>query len=438
MTIRNTITFASIPVNEGLKAALKKKPKEVINGVIESGLRGCGGAGFPTGTKWKFAAKAESKNKTVICNADEGEPGTFKDRVILSEWPDLMFEGMTIAGYAIGSSSGIVYLRAEYAFMREVLEERLEARRNAGLLGKNVGGKEGFTFDIHIHLGSGAYVCGEESALIESLEGKRGEPRNRPPFPVEIGYLDKPTIVNNVESLAWVSAIFAKGPEWFKQAGTEESPGFKLLSISGDVEKPGVYEFPFGTRLSEVLEAAGGENAKAVAVGGASGTLVPSTNYQCKICFEDVPTGGSIIVFGKDRDLLDVAENFQDFFADESCGQCTICRLGNVKLLEGIRLMKQGKCTQEHMEDLCALGASMQVASKCGLGQTSPNIFLSIIQHFSGEIPKHPVNDDQCNNQEETNKKSSNIFQSFIQLFCGNTAKKDGNKCCDGTTCKGA
>ena len=434
MTIRNTITFASIPVNEGLKAALQKKPKEVINDVIESGLRGCGGAGFPTGIKWKFAAKAKSANKTVICNADEGEPGTFKDRVILSEWPDLMFEGMTIAGYAIGSPRGIVYLRAEYAFMREVLEERLEARRNAGLLGENVGGKEGFTFDIHIHMGSGAYVCGEESALIESLEGKRGEPRNRPPFPVEIGYLDKPTIVNNVESLAWVSSIFAKGPEWFKQAGTEESPGYKLLSISGDVDKPGVYEFPFGTRLSEVLEAAGGENAKAVAVGGASGTLVPPTNYKCKICFEDVPTGGSIIVFGKDRDLLDVAENFQDFFADESCGQCTICRLGNVKLLEGIRLMKQGKCTEQHMEDLCSLGASMQVASKCGLGQTSPNIFLSIIQDFHGEIPKHPVNE----NQEETNKSSPNIFHSIMNLFCGDAAKKDGKKCCGGTTCKGA
>ncbi len=438
MTIRNTITFASVPVNEGLKAALKKKPKAVINDVIESGLRGCGGAGFPTGIKWKFAAKAESNNKTVICNADEGEPGTFKDRAILAEWPDLMFEGMTIAGYAIGSPRGIVYLRAEYAYMREVLEERLEARRSAGLLGENVGGKEGFTFDIHIHMGSGAYICGEESALIESLEGKRGEPRNRPPFPVEIGYLDKPTIVNNVESLAWVSAIFAKGPEWFKQAGTDESPGYKLLSISGDVEKPGVYEFPFGTRLSEILEAAGGEDAKAVAVGGASGTLVPPTNYQCKICFEDVPTGGSIIVFGKDRNLLDVAENFQDFFADESCGQCTICRLGNVKLLEGIRLMKQGKCTEKYMEDLCALGSSMQVASKCGLGQTSPNIFLSIVQHFQGEIPKYSVNDDQCNDQEKTNETSPNIFHSIIRLFCGNTAKKDGKTCCSGTTCKGA
>ncbi len=415
MTIRNTITFASIPTDKGLKAALEKEPKSVINDVIESGLRGCGGAGFPTGIKWKFAAKAEGAQKTVICNADEGEPGTFKDRVILAEWPDLVFEGMTIAAYAIGASSGIVYLRAEYAYMRKMLEECLEKRRQAGMLGAKIAGKEDFSFDIHIHMGSGAYVCGEESALIESLEGKRGEPRNRPPFPVEIGYENAPTIVNNVESLAWVSAIFANGSKWFKGAGTKESPGYKLMSISGDVKLPGVYEFPFGTTLSTILEAAGGEDAKAVAVGGASGTLVPPNNFACKICFEDVPTGGSIIVFGKNRNLLDVAENFQEFFADESCGQCTICRLGNVKLLEGIRLMKQGQCTDQHLEDLCSLGASMQIASKCGLGQTSPNVFLSVVKHFRDEIPRHPVaeNDDQ-----KTEKaKSSNLFQSVVQLF---------------------
>lgn len=388
MTIRNTITFASVPKNEGLKAALEKKPQDVTNDIIESGLRGCGGAGFLTGVKWKFAAKAKGAQKTIICNADEGEPGTFKDRVILAQWPDLIFEGMTIAAYSVEATAGILYLRAEYAYMREVLEDRLQKRREAGLLGENIAGKEGFSFDIHIHMGSGAYVCGEESALIESLEGKRGEPRNRPPFPVEIGYENAPTIVNNVESLAWVSAICANGKKWFRSAGTEESPGYKLLSISGDVERPGVYEFPFGTRLSEILEAAGGEDAKAVAVGGASGTLVPPTNYQCKICFEDVPTGGSIIVFGKTRSLLDVAENFQEFFADESCGQCTICRLGNVKLLEGIRLMKEGKCTQQYMDDLCALGESMKIASKCGLGQTSPKIFLSVLHHFHEEIPK--------------------------------------------------
>ena len=418
MTIRNTITFASVPTNEGLKAVLKKEPKAVINDVIESGLRGCGGAGFPTGIKWKFAAKAEGKQKTVICNADEGEPGTFKDRVILAEWPDLVFEGMTIAGYAIGATMGIVYLRAEYAYMRPVLEERLAQRRSDGLLGKDIASKKGFNFDIHIHMGSGAYVCGEESALIESLEGKRGEPRNRPPFPVEIGYENAPTIVNNVESLAWVSTIFEKGPEWFKQAGTEDSPGYKLMSISGDVKNPGVYEFPFGTRLSEILEACGGEDAKAVAVGGASGTLVPPTNYQCKICFEDVPTGGSIIVFGKNRSLLDVAENFQEFFADESCGQCTICRLGNVKLLEGIRLMKEGKCSEKLMEDLCALGESMQVASKCGLGQTSPNVFLSVVQHFHEEIPKHPVN--ESNEDMLTERQPSiGIFGSLLELLSG-------------------
>lgn len=386
MTIRNEISFASIQAHAGLRAALGKERVDVIKSVTDSGLKGRGGAGFPAGVKWKFASEAAGEAKVVICNADEGEPGTFKDRVILSEWPDLVFDGMTIAGYAIGATLGIVYLRGEYAYLRQSLEDCLSARRKAGLLGTDIQGKQGFNFDIHIHMGCGAYVCGEESALIESLEGKRGESRNRPPFPVTSGLFGAPTVVNNVETLAWVAAVMVKGDAWFKRVGTEKSSGYKLLSISGDVERPGVYEFPMGTKISSILESAGAKNTKAAVVGGASGILIPAKDFDRAISFEDVSTGGSIIVFDQSRDLLDTVENFQEFFADESCGQCTICRMGNVKLVEGIRLLKEGKCTTKHLKALCALGESMRAASKCGLGQSAPNMFLSVLEHFRGEV----------------------------------------------------
>lgn len=394
MTMRNNITFATIRPQAGMTSALAKSPAEVIEDLTRSGLRGRGGAGFPTGMKWKLAAEDPGKNKVVICNADEGEPGTFKDRVIFSEWADLVFEGMTIAGYAIGASLGIIYLRGEYAYLRKHLEDKLAERHEKGWLGADILGKAGFSFDIHIHMGCGAYVCGEESALIESLEGKRGESRNRPPFPVSRGLFGAPTVVNNVETLAWAAAIFALKPDWFKHVGTEKSSGFKLLSISGDVSRPGVYEFPMGTKIGDILEAAGATDPKAAVIGGASGVLVPAKEFSRLICFEDVSTGGSVIVLGKDRDLLDIMENFQEFFSDESCGQCTICRVGNMKLLEGIKMLKEGRCTTKYMQELCALGASMQAASKCGLGQSSPNMFLSVLKHFKGEVLGRPQSDD--------------------------------------------
>jgi [NiFe] hydrogenase diaphorase moiety large subunit len=386
MDIRNEVSFASIPANDGLKAALDADPAGVIAMVTNSGLRGCGGAGFPAGVKWKTAFDAPGDEKYVICNADEGEPGTFKDRVILAEWPDLVFDGMTIAGYAVGASSGIVYLRGEYGYLRRSLRKRLAVRRGAGLLGQDVLGKSGFSFDIRIHMGQGAYVCGEESALIESIEGKRGEPRTRPPFPAVSGLFGQPTIVNNVETLAWVAALFVKGVDWFKSIGTENSKGYKLLSVSGDVERPGVYEFPMGTRIADILDAAGASNAKAAMVGGGSGILVPAHKFDRTVSFEDLSTGGSIVVFDHGRDLLDVVENIQEFFADESCGQCTICRMGNLKILEGIRMLQAGTCTTKHLNTLCDLGESMRVASKCGLGQSSPNLFLSVLKYFRGEV----------------------------------------------------
>ncbi len=390
VTKGNEITYASIPAGEGLKAALAMSRGDIIDTVSASSLKGRGGAGFPTGMKWNFCAAEKSDHKYILCNADEGEPGTFKDRVILRDHADLVFEGITIGGRAIGASMGIVYLRAEYAYLRPHLIDVIRRRRQAGLLGSDVGGVKGFDFDIVVASGAGAYVCGEETALIESLEGFRGEPRNRPPFPVVAGFLNHPTVVNNVETLASVAAIFAKGTAWFKGFGTDKSTGYKLFSVSGDCDKPGVYEFPWGITVADLLNEVGGAGAKAVQIGGASGVCVPARDFARRLAFEDIPTGGSIMVIGPQRDLLDVAHNFLDFFVEESCGQCTPCRLGNAKLREGVELLKKGECTPERLADLKALGATMQVASKCGLGQTSPSAFLSIVEGFGDDVLNRP------------------------------------------------
>jgi [NiFe] hydrogenase diaphorase moiety large subunit len=390
VTARNELTYAGIEPDAGLKAALALSRGDIVDTVSAAALKGRGGAGFPTGMKWNFCAAEKSAHKYIICNADEGEPGTFKDRVILRDFPDLVFEGMTIGGRAIGADMGIVYLRAEYAYLRAHLNEVIQRRRQAGLLGKNVGGIAGFDFDIVLARGAGAYVCGEETALIESLEGFRGEPRNRPPFPAVAGFLNHPTTVNNVETLASVACIFAKGTDWFKSFGTDKSTGYKLFSISGDCEKPGVYEFPWGITVADLLKEVGGAGAKAVQIGGASGVCVPAADFARRLAFEDIPTGGSVVVIGAQRDLLDVAENFLEFFVEESCGQCNPCRLGNPKLLEGVELLKEGTCSAEHLADLKALGATMQVAAKCGLGQTSPSAFLSIVGAFADDVTTRP------------------------------------------------
>lgn len=380
------MTFSSVVPGVGLRKALEIAPAGIINLITESGLKGRGGAGFPTDLKWKLAAGMNDQRKYVVCNADEGEPGTFKDRVILSEFSDLMFDGMTIGARAIGADKGFIYLRGEYTYLRSFLEDRMAKRRKEGLLGKNILKTKGFNFDVEIRMGAGAYVCGEETALIESLEGQRGEPRNRPPFPVNTGFMGHPTIVNNVETFTWVPCILTKGARWFHEIGTQKSTGLKLCSISGDCDKHGVFEFPMGITLKELLEKVGGSHAKAVQVGGASGRCVPACNFDRTIAFEDIPTGGSIIVIGPERDMLLVARNFMEFFVDESCGQCTPCREGNAKLLEGIDLLLQGRCSMAYLRELCSLGETMQLASKCGLGQSSPNAFLSIIENFKDEI----------------------------------------------------
>ena len=378
-------TYAAQIPEAGLRTALQTDRPGLISIISASGLKGRGGAGFPTAVKWNFAAAAQAERKFILCNADDGEPGTFKDRVILMEHPDLVFEGMTIAGKAVGAKEGILFLRGEYAYLRGGLEQTLARRRERGLLGRNIL-DSGLCFDIRIFMGAGAYVCGEETALIECLEGFRGEPRNRPPFPVNTGYLGYPSVVNNVETLAWAACILANGAPWFRAAGTEKSTGRKLFSVSGDCRKPGVYELPMGITVAQLLQEVEGADAKAVQIGGAAGQCVPAREFHRTLAFEDIPTGGSVIVFGPQRDMLEVLHNFLEFFADESCGQCTPCRVGNAKLLEGVERLQAGTCSMAYLKELCALGETMQVASKCGLGQSSPNGFLSVVANFREEI----------------------------------------------------
>lgn len=380
---------------EALKKALSMKRPDVIATIRDSNLKGRGGAGFPTAVKWQLAATAKGEDKHVVCNADEGEPGTFKDRFLLYEHTDQVLDGMTIAGYAIGAKKGYIYLRGEYQYLQDYLEKDLDNRRKQGLLGQTIAGKTNFEFDIEIRMGAGAYICGEETALIESMEGFRGEARNRPPFPVNTGFMGTPTIVNNVETFVDASLIIAKGADWFKKHGTEKSTGMKILSISGDCTHPGIYELPFGITVAELLKEVGAEEAKAVQIGGASGHCIPARDFNRTLGYEDIATGGSVIVFGPNRDMLKVAKNFMEFFVEESCGQCTPCRDGNVKLLEGIKLLEQGQCSMRYLNELIKLGQTMQIASKCGLGQSSPNAFISIMTNFKeevlGRIPQESV-----------------------------------------------
>jgi len=371
---------------DALKTALKMSRSEIIAIIRESGLKGRGGAGFPTAVKWQLAGAAKGDNKYVVCNADEGEPGTFKDRMLLYEQVDFVLDGMTIGAYTIGAKKGFIYLRAEYLYMKKYLEEILEKRRANNLLGDNILGKKGFSFDLQIRMGAGAYICGEETALIESLEGFRGEPRNRPPFPVDTGFQGNPTIVNNVETFIDAALIIVKGAEWFNEHGTEKSKGMKIFSVSGDCENPGIYELPFGITITQLLKEVGGENAKAVQIGGASGHCVAQKDFHRTIAYEDIGSGGSIIVFGPDTDMLQVAKNFLEFFVEESCGQCTPCREGNPKLLEGVEMLEDGRCSVTYLNELKKLGETIQIASKCGLGQSSPNAFLSIVENFKSEI----------------------------------------------------
>jgi [NiFe] hydrogenase diaphorase moiety large subunit len=380
--LKGEVIFTPTNRGEAIRKALSITPTEVIRALKTSRLRGRGGAGFPTGMKWEFTRGAPGDKRYILCNADEGEPGTFKDRVILTELPDRVFAGMTIAGYAVGAEEGILYLRAEYAYLRRYLEHVLQKRREDNLLGIGICGKSDFNFDIRIQMGAGAYVCGEETALISSCEGLRGDPKNRPPFPAQKGYLGCPSVVNNVETLACVTKILEQGPATFCEIGSKGSPGTKLLSISGDCKSPGVFEVPFGIKLSEVLKLAGGEDAIAVQIGGASGQMVAREEFTRTICYDDLATGGALMVFGPERNVLDVAGKFLDFFVEESCGYCTPCRVGNVLLKERLEKILAGRGEPADLDYLQDLGQTVKAASRCGLGQTSPNPVLTTLKNF--------------------------------------------------------
>ncbi len=366
---------------KGLSKALSMEPGAVIEEVKNSNLRGRGGAGFPTGLKWLFCSQTPG-DRYVLCNADEGEPGTFKDRVLLTERTQMLFEGMAIAGFAIGSHEGILYLRYEYSYLKNLMEQVLADMRTKGFLGNNILGK-GFSFDIRVQFGAGAYVCGEESALIESSEGKRGEPRNRPPFPVQKGYNAKPTIINNVETFCSAVKIVENGAQWYKNMGTQESSGTKLLSISGDCKLPGVYEIEWGMSINEMLKMVGADNVQAVQVAGPSGICLPPSQFDRKIALEDLPTGGSMIVVGKHRDLLkDVVLNFMEFFEDESCGSCVTCRSFNMILTKQVKKVIEGRAIKSDIENMVAWGEILRKTSRCGLGQTSSNPISTTIANF--------------------------------------------------------
>ena len=365
-----------------LRSALSRGAQATIDEVKRAGLRGRGGAGFPTAQKWQSCRDAPGDERTIVCNADEGEPGTFKDRVLLSAYADLVFEGMTVAGHAVGAHRGLLYLRGEYRYLLAHLQSVIERRRTHGLLGASVQGVAGFDFDIDIHLGAGAYVCGEESALIESLEGKRGTPRIRPPFPVTHGYLGRPTVVNNVETLAAAALVALRGGEWYAGIGTRKSAGTKVLSVSGDCERPGIYEYRFGVTVREVLEECGAQHAQAVQISGPSGVCLDPGEFGRRIAFEDVPTAGAFMVFDRGRDMFEVARNFAHFFAHESCGFCTPCRVGTSALARMMDKIADGHGSPYELNEIFKLNRVLQSSSHCGLGHTACNPLFDTLNKF--------------------------------------------------------
>ena len=363
-----------------LADTIKLPNDKILEDLLESGLRGRGGAGFPTAMKWKYTAQAPGDEKYVVCNADEGEPGTFKDREILTRVPRKVFSGMAICGKVIGAKKGFSYLRGEYKFLLPELLRELEGyHENAKSIGLD--------FSIEIRLGSGAYICGEESALFESMEGNRGEPRNKPPYPTTFGYLGKPTVINNVETFVNIMMIMRLGPIQFKMLGTTDSRGSKVFSVSGDTPIAGIYELELGMPLDRFVDEFGDGDTKAVQVGGASGFCVPRKKFKDTVIgFEGVPTGGSMMLFNSSRSMYNVLHNYLEFFEEESCGQCTPCRVGCQQLRKGIEAVKKGDKKSQYLEQLMKLSESMKLTAKCGLGQSVANSFSSIVYNFKEEM----------------------------------------------------
>ena len=384
---------------------LHKKPEEVIDVIKRSGLRGRGGGGFPTGKKWEFAHKQQADMKYVVCNADEGDPGAFMDRSIMEGDPHSIVEAMAVCGYSIGSPKGLVYIRAEYPLAIQRLKIAIAQAREYGLLGKNIFGTD-FSFDIEIRYGAGAFVCGEETALIHSMEGKRGEPTLKPPFPAEAGYLGKPTNVNNVETLANIPIILTKGAEWFASIGTERSKGTKVFALAGKINNVGLIEVPMGTTLREVIYEIGGgikggKKFKAVQTGGPSGGCLTEKHLDTPIDFDNLLAEGSMmgsggmIVMDEDDCMVSVSRFYLDFTVEESCGKCTPCRIGNKRLLELLNKMTEGRGTMKDLDALSTLGKVIKDTALCGLGQTSPNPVLSTLNNFYDEYVEH-VRDKTC------------------------------------------
>jgi [NiFe] hydrogenase diaphorase moiety large subunit len=365
---------------DALRAALAAP--DIIGAIKTSGLRGRGGAGFFTGLKWEACRNAEGEARHVVCNADEGEPGTFKDRVLLTSYADLVFEGMTLCARAVGAQQGFLYLRGEYRYLLEPLQAVLQRRRAANLLGKNILSQAGFDFDVIIHLGAGAYICGEESALIESLEGKRGVPRNRPPFPVTHGYMQQPTALDNVETFCQAALAVHMGAANYRAIGTAKSSGSKLVSVSGDCPRPGIYEYPFGVPVREILQECGAVNTRAVQISGPSGICVGEKEFGRRLGFEDLPTAGAFMVFDDSRDMFEVARSFVHFFAHESCGFCTPCRVGTSMLKQTMDKIADGHGTRYDLAEVENLDRVLQTSSHCGLGRSACNPVLHTLKQF--------------------------------------------------------
>ena len=358
------------------------KPEEVIEEINRSKLSGRGGAFFPTGLKWGLCRQQEAKPKYIVCNADEGEPGTFKDRVLMNAMPGLVLEGMAIAGYAVGAREGILYLRAEYSWMKEKLEKEAERLYRMGLLGKNAAGIEGFDFDIRLQLGAGSYVVGEETAMLNSMEGKRGEARVKQYYPIERGFLGKPTVVNNVETLCAAARIIELGAGHFLKTGTVTSPGTKLISVSGDCHQPGVYEIEYGMKVEELLKLCHADDPYYIQLSGPSGECISMADKGRVLSKDDLSCGGAFMVFSKHRDILQILLNFAAFFKEESCGVCTPCRAGNFILQRKLEKIKLGLAQRSDYDDIRQWGHIMQTASRCGLGKTATNTLIKALDTF--------------------------------------------------------
>ena len=373
---------------DALKATFVRGLPETLTEVDVSNLRGRGGAGFKTAIKWRTCSQQAATPRYVICNADEGEPGTFKDRMLLDLYADQVFEGMTLCAAIIGSDQGLVYLRAEYMFLYDKLQSVLQQRRELGLLGSNILGREGFNFDIEIRMGAGAYICGEASAQIESLEGKPGIPRTKPPNSVMCGYQRKPTVVDNVETYLATAHIAIQGGQWFAGVGTAQSTGSKLLSISGDCARPGIYEYPFGTRIRDILLDCGADEVMGVQVGGPSGTFISNRELDRVLAFEDLSSAGSFMVFNNTRNIFDIAQNFTDFFAHESCGFCAPCRVGTSLLKQQLHKIIDGHGSAADLEELSELCLVVKTNSHCGLGESAANPILTTLASYPDQYLK--------------------------------------------------